>query len=405
MNYVIKVTTSGRLACYRGKERLHRVWEEIPFPAGPARAAVRAELDPVLLRATRLLYGSPFKPADYNEVFERRAMVKQIMADSPQTLIPVYSFLMACYLKATPHLSLVRRFKDMLQRKGVQDFKLAPGGGCYPGLDSKGRKRKENDVNRFWSSYRDFENPPFTEAGWRYLLRLPVPVLRELSQRPWQWSSRYLTTFSLLGELGLPRLDMRALNVLETSLPKCADDLSRQYFARAVAARFTREDDAVTGVEIDVIRDWFYEERRVIHPGTRWETISARAFEEADEKMDKTRKEMGAYQWTPPIPAFVAFDGITVVPLSSGVELLEEGLEMDNCLRNRDSYAKRAVKGLSQVFSLRSVHGRASVEFARDTLDEPWRFEQMEGPVAATVTHPALHRAVEQIQQTLQGGA
>jgi hypothetical protein len=114
---------------------------------------------------------------------------------------------------------------------------------------------------------------------------------------------------------------------------------------------------------------------------------------------------MAAYKWTPPISSFVAFDGITVVPLSNGIELLDEGIEMDNCLRNRDSYAKRAVKGLSQVFSLRSVHGRASVEFARNTPDEPWYLAQMEGPVAARVTHPAMHRAVEQIQKTLQGAA
>jgi hypothetical protein len=405
MQKLIKVGTSGNLACYLGKEQLHRVWEEIPIPPGQSRAAIRAKVDPVLLCATRMLFGPHFKPADFNEVHQRRALVKQIMADSPRLLVPIFAFVVNIRLSPTPHKTVIRRFKMMLQREGAQDFKLSGNGGCYLGLDSKGRKRKENDVNRFWGSYRDFERPGLSEAGWRYLQKLSVTTQRQLAVAPWQWSNRYLHTFSLLGHYGIPTLDRKAIEFLDMALAHCIDEDSKQYFARAAADRFSRVDDPVTELEIDTIRDWLYEEKRTIHPGTRWETISERAFTFSGDKADKTRKEMANYQWQPPIEPFVADDGITVIPLSTGIELLQEGLEMDNCLRNQDSYAKRAIAGVSQVFSIRGVQGRATVEFARKATTDPWYLAQLEGPEAASVDNPVIHRVVEKIQANLEGNA
>ena len=403
MEVTVKVSKAGKLVCYQGKEKLHRAWEEIPMAPGASRAGLRPQLDSTLLHATLLIFGNKFKPADYNEVHQRRALVKQIMADSPKALIPIFAFVVDGMLSATPANTIVRRFKNMLQRIGAQDFKLTPNGGCYCGLDSKGRKRKDNDENHFWQSYRDFEKPGLSEAGWRYLQKLTPETKRNLSALVYRWSDSHLSAFNLLGQYGLPSLKTKALEVIDWGSSHCSDEDSKQYWARAVASRFTRPEDPVTAFEIDCIRDWFYEEKRKINAGTRWETISVQAFTAASVKIDKTQKEMAGYQWRPPIEPFVADEGIVVVPLSTGTELLQEGMEMDNCLRNRDSYAKRAVAGKSQVFSVRGAHGRASVEFARHSSAAPWYFAQAEGPDAAEVTNPTMLRVIEKIKVNLQG--
>lgn len=404
MNITVKVSTSGALSCYRGKERLHRVWEEVPISPGPARAAIRAKVDPVLLRATRLLFGPQFKPADYNEVHQRRILVKQIIADSPRLLIAVYAFVGDGKLSATPQRTVVRRFKSLLQREGCQDFKLAPNGGCYLGLDSKGRKRKDTEANRFWNSYSDFNLPALSEAGWRYLQHLSTTTLQVISKVTWQWTSDYLWAFNVMGQYGLPKVGTPALELLKLALPKCADDDSTQHFARAVAARFSR-DDTVPAADIAVLRDWFYEEKRTIRKETRWETLVAMAYAEAGRKAEQTYEKMEVYFWTPPIAPFVADDGITVIPFSNGGELLAEGVTMDNCLRTDDSYAKRAVQGVSQVFSVRGVYGKATVEFVRSSRLQPWSLAQVEGPGGAAVEHAVIHRVIGKIQMLLQGAA
>jgi hypothetical protein len=94
---------------------------------------------------------------------------------------------------------------------------------------------------------------------------------------------------------------------------------------------------------------------------------------------------------------------MTVIPLCTGTELLAEGLEMDNCLRSNDSYAKRAVQGESQVFTIRGVHGRASVEFVKPNSGGPWHLRQIEGPKGAEVTHPVMLRIADKIQNFLKG--
>lgn len=403
MDITIKVTAAGAIACYRGKTRLHRIWEESPIASGPQRKALQSDLDPVLLRATRLLFGPVFKPADYNEVHQHRALVNQVMADNPKVLVPLYGFVQKCHLTATPLHSVVRRFKGLLQRERVQAFKLAPGGGFYPNLDAKGKKRRSTEVNRFWSSANDMALPVFTDAGWRYLQKFSASSQRELSKLPWQWRSRYLHILSLMGKLGLPAVNTAAIEIVEMGYVSCEDDRSREVFARAVAERFTRGEEPPVDAEVAVLRDWFYEGSRIVNSGTRFETIIARAFEEAGLSPDKLPKQVKDYVWTPPIEPFVAAEGMTVLPLSNGLQLLEEGIEMDNCLRNRDSYAKRAVQGVSQVFSVRGVQGRASVEFVRSSRDDAWHFGQMEGPAAAEVVNPVIHRVVAQIQNTLQG--
>lgn len=403
MAITVKMTGTGKLACFEGKTKMNALREEVIIPAGPTRAAILKMLDPVLRKATRIVFGTGFKPADYNELHNNQKFVRQVMADSPRALIPIFCFVVKGTLKASPELSVVSRFKKILMRESAQDFKLGPNGGCYYKLDSKGKNRKETDANKFWSSYRDFEKGPLTEAGWRYLQRLSKPAQRALVERHWEWSSKYVNLLSVLGQLNLPEVPMQAFRVLEFGLAKCADDISQQAYVRLVATRFSKPDDVVTNVEIDMVRDWFYEEKRVIQPGTRWETLVERAFTLAGAKMDLQKEKLVKFQWTPPIAPFVADEGIAVIPLASGPELLAEGLEMDNCLRHSDSYARRAVEGISQVFSVRGTPGRASVEFARQDKGATWSLAQVEGPGAKEITHPAMLRVVEKIVQSMRG--
>ncbi|MDO8416559.1 MAG: hypothetical protein Q7S87_10160 [Agitococcus sp.] len=403
MNITFKINRAGRLVYYRGKEAQNAMWEELIVPAGPSRAAMLATLDPVLLRATRLLFGDGFRPANYNEVWDKKAVVRQVMKDSPASLIPLYAFVREHLLSELPLHSVVQRFKQMLQREGVQDFKRSPHGGCYLGLDSKGRCRKDNDGNRFWSSYTYFDHDALSEAGWRYLLRLSPSTLREMSRFIWQWTDSFLEVVNLLGKNKFPAISPLEMLELRTSHRHCVNETSRQYFAQAMAERFRRENDPVTSVELDMIRDWFYEEKREITSGTKWETLVERAFTCAGKKVELKKQEMLGFQWTPPLLPFVADDGMMVLPFGTGTELLAEGQEMGNCLCENSSYAKRAVQGLSQVFSVRGTHGRASVEFVKNTPADTWRMAQLEGMSGAAVTHPVILSIVEKLEHSLRG--
>lgn len=326
------------------------------------------------------------------------------MADSPQALVIVYNFFVANDLKETPYRSAVSRMKGILQKKGLQDFKKNGWAGYYGKLDSKDRERKSTEVNTFWGSPSDCERyPALSEAGWRYFLRLSLPAQRALTVKPWRWKY-HQAALNLLGKYDLPAISEKAFDVLEFALPKCVDEDSQHYFARAMATRFARVDDPVTAVEIDCLRDWFYEEARAVNAGTRWETLVAKAFQDAGTKQERAREEMAQYVWSPPIEPFVADDGMTVLPLSNGVQLLEEGQEMGNCLRTHLSYAQRALKGESQVFSIRGVHGRASVEFKRLGNYGPWRKVQVEGPNGEEVVNPVIQSVIEKLEVRMQGG-
>jgi hypothetical protein len=402
MDIKFKIKTSGKIVCYRGKEVLHSLWEEVAVPEGTTRSFLLSKLEPALVRATRLIYGSSFKPADYNEILAKKSLIRQIMADSPSALIPIWSFIGHKMMKETPKQTIVKRFKELLQRKGAQDFKLIGNGACCNGIDSKGKTRKNNDVNDFWGSYRDFENDPLSEAGWRYLQRLSVKTMREISLKPWRWTGTEISLFNLLGKHGLPAINKNTFDILELSTHLKSED-SKQYFARALITKLSSQNPDISVIEIDVLRDWLYEKTQVVEAGTKWQTIITRAFTLAGEKIELKKIEVAGYQWSPPLEPFVADEGITVIPLVNGTELLAEGIEMANCLRNNESYAQRAVKGVSQVFSLRGVFGRASVEFARISKNYPWEVRQVEGIGGQEITHPAVLRIVEKLGHSLRG--
>lgn len=395
INY--KVAANGHISVHCGKKKLSAPWGEVKV-APAARQALREQLDPVMVRAAWAIFGHRCLPADLNELLRFKSVVRQVMADSPKLAAPIYFTLQRGDLKQSPTHSVVKRFKDLMMRVGYQPVKCV-GGVTYAGLASDGTKRRKTDVNRYWWSAE--KAAALSEAGWRYLLRLTYPVLRSLVE-PYYAFPEYFAALNLLGALDAPPVAKEALEALAlVTVDDRVEAKEAHAFALAVRDVYA-EGSRITPEEVDAVRDWVRSDAFTLNHGTAWHTIVERAIAYAMVQAEKKRAEMAAYRWQPPIAPFVANDGLVVTPLSSGVELLEEGIAQQNCLRQMGSYARRAVEGASQVFSIKGIAGRATVEFTR-CGNGAWRREQAVEKYNKPISQPALLRAVNLLGARLNG--
>jgi hypothetical protein len=126
-----------------------------------------------------------------------------------------------------------------------------------------------------------------------------------------------------------------------------------------------------------------------------------RAVEWAATKAELERADMENLHWVAAIEPFVTNDGLIVTPLTTGPQLLDEGREMNNCLPYHRHFAEDCVKGLSQIFSIQGVLGRATVQFGR-RQGQAWKLAQAEEKDNSPVSSPVLKRAIEQLQQRME---
>ncbi|MCC5612038.1 hypothetical protein LC612_36225 [Nostoc sp. CHAB 5834] len=383
MSTTYRVSRAGKVHAYRGKERLHDIWLSEPITLA-ARKTLRAQLDPLLVKAAWLVYGTRCNPAHVNSMLQYKALVTQVMADSYRLLPLVFHMVLQGNLKETSRKTLLKRLKGVLMGVGYQPPAFATHRGPGPS-----KARKDSEVNGFWE-YGNFD--PFTEAGWRSLCAAPVKLLRSLSTQ-----SHLLRTFApdfnqmhMYGGRVRDVADIRFLQRLrEISSPPPArgrwgtpnerhslsvDSAHQVRLAYRQAMDFSY---VLRYQQMDIVKDWLQDVRPEVEKGTTWDTLVKTATVYRLEKSTLERADVESLKWTPPIEPFVSNDGLVVIPLTNGWELVEEGLQMSNCLRDTRRYAVDAVRGVSQVFRIQGPE-RATVEMVRRRVGAPWRFNQAE---------------------------
>lgn len=390
-----KVAANGKISLWSGKTRLASPWLE-EFPTLAERRALRAQLDPILVKAAWLVFGRRCLPADLNTLLEQKKVVHQVMADSPRLLGPIYHAVCDGDLKPTPTHSLVKRFKALLRREGFvprqRDWR-----GCY--IDAG--RHKVTDVSKFWQGKEREE--ALTEGGWRYLCNLPVSQLRAYFTD--FYDVEVLKALNLLSVLDVRGLPSPALG-LALALSRYRDLDGEAQKALLLALRETVVLDPRTlDRQADLVTDWVRGEKPAIQPGTAWSTLVERAVSFALMQAELDRQELQDLSWPTVVDPFVTSDGLVVRALCNGAELLDEGHAMSNCLRSMKHYAHDAVRGKSQVFSISGVAGRATVEFCRASEAGAWTLRQAEEAGNRPVTVPALKRAVTQLTQKMQEAA
>lgn len=388
LNY--KVAASGKVTALTGKTKLSALWLEEDVPLH-LRAQLRKQLDPLMVRAAWIVFGRKCLPADINTLLEYKHVVRQVMADNPKLLAPIYSFVQSQSLKATPYHSLVKRFKDVLRKEGFEPRQR--NGGYWQ------KPRKETDVNSYWEWSSDGEG--LTEGGWRYLLSLPFAVIREHFMEAYSMKDR-LPALNKLNQLGLTNLSKGALKfAFDITRYRTLDDESCKAVLLSLRDASALNDGTLYR-QADIVQDWLRSEKPEVHPGTTWSTLVGRAVTFALIQAELDRTELQDLRWEAPVKPFVTTDGLVVRPLENGAELLDEGHAMSNCLSNMKSYAHDAVKGKSLVFSISGVAGRATVEFYRRSENGQWSLRQAEEAGNQPVKVPALTRAVKQVEMMMK---
>lgn len=391
MSITYKVSRTGKVQAYRGNERLHDIWLSEPISLA-TRKELRAQLDPLMVRAAWLVYGTRCNPAHVNSMTQYKKLVTQVLKDASRVLPLVFHMVLQGYLKETTRTTLVKRYKDVLMGVGYQPPSFATHRGPGPS-----KARKDSDVNAFWE-YGEFV--PLTSAGWRALCATSAKLLRHLGHQP-HLLRTFASEFNQLPTYGIRVSDVADLRFLKVLREISARPLARgpwgtpndrhslsESSAHLVRLAYRQAMDlpfVLRYQQMDIVMDWLRDVRPEVEKGTTWDTLVKTATVYRLEKSTLERADVEELKWTPPIEPFVSNDGSVVIPLSNGWELVEEGQQMANCLRDTRRYAVDAVRGVSQVFRIQGPE-RATVEMVRRRVGAPWRFSQAElgGNVPAT---------------------
>jgi hypothetical protein len=395
-DFKYKVAKSGKITAFRGKAELSALWLEEDPPL-THRKVLRGAIEPVWVRAAWACYGRRCLPADLNTLLEHKKVVLQVMADSPRLLAPILGCVSDGSLKATPHHSLVQRFKALLRKDGY-----TPRTNFLVSTKDPLNRKKDSDVTRFWEWHKNAE--PLTEGGWRFLLTLPYGTIREFFSKGYV-VPKHLGTLNRLSQLDLRNLSKGALSV---ALNGCNSVQASPDTIKALLLSLrevTSMDKATLHRQADLVSDWLRGERPEINPGTSWQTMVSNAVSFALVQAEMSRKDLKELTWSSPVEAFVATDGLVVRPLVNGSELVDEGQAMRNCLRSLRFYAHEAVKGKSQVFSISGLAGRATVEFTRTNTEDAWALKQAEEANNQPIKGQALARAVKQLETKMREAA
>ena len=397
-----KVLRNGRIAAFLGERQLSKLMlnEPVPFVQ---RGALRTRLDRDLFRATLAVFGTGWVPADYNEMLDSKKLVKQLAADKVVKLVPlVLPFIQQGYLKASPGTTALKRLKKVMMRVDYTPVPRGPN-GAYRGDP----KRPKTDVNRFWE-YSD-ETPALTEAGWRFLCRQSTVLLRELTVRPWQVKD-VLQLFNMFPAAGIASVtvaEYALVDKLSRSLWRERDSFHQVLLAWKDAPYRGNTgfyESAAFYQQVDVVADWLRGAKPVVTAGATWLALLTRALDWAATVAELESADVEQLKWPGALEPFVANDGLVVTPIVSGVELLEEGRQMKNCLAYQRRYAEECVKGLSQIFRIQGVSGRATVQFER-RQGQPWKLTTAEEKDNTPVTAPPLRRAIDELKNRMEVSA
>jgi hypothetical protein len=397
-----KVLRNGQIAGYLGKRQLSNLLLNEPVPFAQ-RKALRLQLDRDLFRATLANFGTDWVPADYNEMCASKKLIKQLAADKLVRLTPlVLPFIQQGYLKASPNGTALKRLKSVLMRENYNPIRKSAGGWFV-----HDPKRPKTDVNRFWESYGD--KPTLSEASWRFLCRQSCSLLRVLTVRPWQLRDGMdlFNTFVAVGLQSLTAVEYEAVDNLSRRLWRDRESFYQVLLAWKNAP-YRGTTDAYEAAsfyrQTDVIADWLYDAKPAVSPGATWQSLLTRALDWAASQAELKNADVESLEWLAVIEPFVANDGLVVSPITNGVDLLKEGVEMENCLAYQRSYAEDCVKGLSQVFRIQGVAGRATIEFER-RQGRPWKLSQAQEKGTKAVSSPKLQRAIEQLKNRMEVSA
>jgi hypothetical protein len=366
------------------------------------------------VRSAFLIFGTRVLPGHIHIVRKHLGTVRQLMNDNPALLPVIFEAIHCGDLKATPAATLVQRLKTILCASGLEVLDLYEQNryGCLVSRASAQRAARRDPIVHFWvESVHVMDEVALTAAGWRFFQRQTAKFHREINGL--HRAVKLFKVFNLLGELGvfsapldLVRLLAILVQVKDRRLgsgnePNVAHaQVSARALIAAWAATIPGSDELVRG-QVNVLRDWWYEDKPEIASGTKWETLVARATEVALNRKMLNAEEMAHLKWSAPVAAFVTAEALVVTPLVNGAELVDEGSQVNNCLTNTRSYAVRAMQGLSQVFRIQGGQGRATVEMVRANNRGAWMLAQIEGPNAKPVSHPAIGEAVRELELRL----
>ncbi len=393
MNIDYRVDRGGRITCWQGTKRLSEPFGELRFAQGKRKAL---ELDPVRVRAAWAIFGRRPTPNDMNELLPFREALQQVDADAPQLLGLAFWFIRKGYLTPKPTISLVQRLKALLTRSTVTPKDIV-------NWRSRFRKRADQltkaefDPYLYWES--SYNRDALTEAGWRYLTRLPLEALRSLTAEMWSFKDRIWTLNHLAKAQVAPVTGFEYALVKRCLQLLANDDDSLHHFllafrdAKNAGHVFTTEEE-------DYLCDLFQtDEGRRIAPGRSWRNM---VFD-AQEFMAKTAllrsDELKAYTWHVPLEKFTSAGGVEVRVLANGPELLEEGIEMKNCLRKLMHYVQRAAQGTSFVAALRGA-ASGTGEVTRHQ-DGHWEIAQAAKPCNVKVHEGLLWTATAELAHRL----
>lgn len=261
-----------------------------------------------------------------------------------------------------------------------------------------------------------------TNAGWRYLSRLPSNWVRSFVRRGnveygLDEASETMNRLARVGEnlrytafmfvISSEALGSRmaqksraispldAFNLQNEAIDHEAESETRLAFVRALARECQRRKRGVKALvreEAALALDWLRHERVTLDTNQRrasWANWMARQEEWHERVAAQTAFNGKPRRWHSLVSEFEQ-GGFTVVPLTDSVQLHEEGRRMHHCV---STYANRCADGDSRVFSLRRGTSRvATLELARESKGKSvsWRINQVRGhcnsAVSASVT-------------------
>jgi hypothetical protein len=293
-----------------------------------------------------------------NSVGRFEAQLRQVDADQPKLLAVAYHFMVHGSFTPGVATTVVQRLKRMFTRADVSmnDIQTWKRSKAYT---SGSRRSAKYDTHNFWAYH--FKDEPLTEAGWRYLVKLPYDTLRTLCQQPWRAHSTF-KVLNLLARLQVPPVSYFEFALVENLAFLLDNNQSRHQFvlafreAKLAGHEFTAEEE-------DFLYDLFQSDRELlIGAGRTWANLVADAQEFMANAALLEKAELEGYRWRVPLAPFASVEGVTVRILADGAELLEEGIELKNCLRKMTHYAARATRGECLLAALRgSADGTAEV--------------------------------------------
>lgn len=259
-----------------------------------------------------------------------------------------------------------------------------------------------------------------TPAGWRYLTQGPAEWVQQLA--PGMMQRVTLGWLNLAARAQLPvvpalwfeqrivgtaHLDPRFLDAGFLASPVARDMVA---WLRAISRKVATTPKAqqlsvLQQVEIQAMElypDWLAG-RRVIPDNATFASIHRQLEyrlrlkrEELETLARENNQSVAELGWDALVAPMATSAGITVTPLATAGELIEEGLRMRHCVGD-DAYIRSCLQGHSRIFHLEDGLARATFEAV---LTQDWQKGQLKGP-GNSAAPQRFHQAVAEILERL----